>query len=71
MPYKREKSFLELNDDYNLMYCRFLKDARIWNSSGQFWLASENTKRAVALLNGNVDDALKPIRSENVYFKYV
>ena len=68
MPYKREKNFLELNDEYHLMYGRFLKDARIWNSMGQYWLASENTKRAVALLNGNVDDALKPIRSEDVYF---
>jgi len=72
MPYKREKNFLEVNDEYNLMYLQFLKDARIWNSTGQYWLGSENTRRAVALLNGNVDDALKPIRSENAYFpKYL
>jgi hypothetical protein len=67
MPYKREKNFLELNDEYHLMYLQFLKDARVWNTMGQYWLGDENTRRAVALLNGNVDDALKPIRSENSY----
>jgi hypothetical protein len=68
MPYKREKNFLEVNGEYHLMYLQFLKDARIWNSTGQYWLGIENTRRAISLLNGNVADALIPIRSENVYF---
>ena len=67
MPYKREKNFLELNDDYNLIYQRFLKDARIWNGIGQYWLGNEYTKRANNLLNGNVEDALKPVKSEQLY----
>jgi hypothetical protein len=67
MPYKREKSFLELNDEYHLMYLRFLKDARIWNSMGQYWLGNEYTHRAKFLLNGNLNDALKPIQSEKFY----
>jgi len=71
MPYKREKNFLELNDKYNLMYLQLLKDARIWNSTGQYWLGSENTRRAISLLNGNVADALIPIRSENAYFSEI
>jgi hypothetical protein len=67
MPYKIEKSFLEMNDEYHLMYLRFLKDARIWNSMGQYRLSNEYTNRAKFLLNGNLNDALKPIQSEQFY----
>ncbi len=67
MPYKREKNFLELNDEYHIMYYQFLKDSRIWNNTGQYWLGNESMKRAISLLNGNVEEALKPIKSENLY----
>ena len=67
MPYKREKHFLELNDEYHLMYVRFLKESRVWNSMGQYWLGNESMKRAKYLLHGNIDEALKPIKSENYY----
>ena len=67
MPYKREKNFLELNDEYHLMYSRYLKEARVWNGMGQYWLARESNNRASALLNGNIEDALKPIKSEKYY----
>ena len=65
---KREKSFLELNEDYLVIYERFLKEARIWNNSGQYWLGKETNNRAKLLLNGDVEEALKPIRSEKLYY---
>ena len=68
MKRKIEKSFLELNDEYLLMYMRYLKEERVWESTGQYWLAKETGIRAKALLNGNVEDALKPIRSEKLFF---
>ena len=68
MQRKREQSFLELNNEYLLMYMRFLKEERVWESTGQYWLAKETSIRAKALLNGNVEDALKPIRSEKLFF---
>ena len=68
MQRKREQSFLELNNEYLLMYMGFLKEERVWESTGQYWLAKETSIRAKALLNGNVEDALKPIRSEKLFF---
>ena len=68
MKRKREKSFLELNEDYLVIYERFLKEARIWNSSGQYWLGKETNNRAKLLLNGDVEEALKPIRSEILFY---
>ena len=65
---KREKHFLELNDEYLLMYLKFLKEENIWNGMGQYWLAKESRKRALSLLNSNIDEAKKPIRSEIHYF---
>lgn len=64
----REKSFLEENTDYLLIYERLLKESRVWNNSGQYWLGKETYNRAISLLNGNIEDALKPIRSEKLYY---
>ena len=68
MQRKREQSFLELNNENLLMYMGFLKEERVWESTGQYWLAKETSIRAKALLNGNVEEALKPIRSEKLFF---
>ena len=68
MKKKREKHFLELNDNYHLIYKRLLKEADFWNNSGQYWLGKETYLRAVNLLNGDIDNYKKPIRSESLYF---
>ena len=60
MKRKVEKSFLELNEDYLLIYMRYLKDAKIWESMGQYWLAKESRNRALSLLNSDIDEAKKP-----------
>ena len=68
MKRKVEKSFLELNEDYLLIYMRYLKDAKIWESMGQYWLAKETNNRELSILNGNIEDGLKPVRSEKLFF---
>ena len=68
MKHQREPNFLELNHEYLLIYMRYLKEAKVWETTGQYWLAKETYNRATALLNGNVEDGLKPIRSEKLYF---
>ena len=68
MKRKVEKSFLELNEDYLLIYMRYLKYAKIWESMGQYWLAKETNNRALSILNGNIEDGLKPVRSEKLFF---
>ena len=64
---KIEKHFLELHDKYHVLYFQFLKEARTWNAMGQYWLGKESNNRALSLLNGNVEEALKPIKSEKYY----
>ena len=68
MQKKIQKSFLELNNEYLLIYIRYLKEVKIWESSGQYWLAKETNNRAKALLDGNIEDGTKPIRSEKLFF---
>tara|TARA_B100000686_G_C16154748_1_gene648541 strand:+ start:238 stop:450 length:213 start_codon:yes stop_codon:yes gene_type:complete len=68
MKKKIEKSFLELNNEYLLMYMKYLKEEKIWESTGQYWLAKETSNRAKALLNGNIEEGTKPIRSEKLYY---
>ena len=68
MKQQRQKSFLELNENYLIIYERLLKEARIWNSSGQYWLGKETSNRAKLLINGDVEEALKPIRSEKLFY---
>jgi hypothetical protein len=65
--YIKKKSFLEINPEYQIVYNQFLKDARTWNGMGQYWLGKESNNRASSLLNGNLEEALKPIKSENLY----
>ena len=35
---KRELSFIELNPEYAIIYHQLRKEARIWNSTSQYWL---------------------------------
>ena len=49
-------------------YNELLKEASNWNGMGQYWLGKETNNRAKLLLNGDVEEALKPIRSEKLYY---
>ena len=51
---KTEKHFLEKNPKYIVIYYTLLKEARTWNSMGQYWLGKESEKRAKYLLEGDV-----------------
>ena len=66
--FKSEPSFLENNPEYYIQYYEFIKNESIWNNSGQYWLGKEYGNRAKALLNGNPDIAMAPIKSETYYY---
>ena len=65
------KHFLELNPEYHLKYAELQKEIRIWNNSGQYWLAKEADRRAKCLLNGNIDDYNKQTHSHDLAYPYV
>ena len=48
---KQESHLLETQPEYNLIYQRLLKEARVWNNSGQYWLGAESIRKAKELLN--------------------
>tara|TARA_B100000902_G_scaffold398154_1_gene463980 strand:- start:4 stop:267 length:264 start_codon:yes stop_codon:yes gene_type:complete len=66
--YKSEPSFLETNTEYLMHYNNFLKNARIWNNSGQYWLGKEYSMRADCLLRGDYEGGMAPIRTEMLYY---
>ena len=66
---KTEKHFLENNPKYNVIYYTLLKEARTWNSMGQYWLGKESEKRAKYLLEGDVKSYEKYPKSEDLFYK--
>lgn len=71
MPFKSSPNFLELNPEYNLKYYELLREARIWNNSGQYWLAQEADRRSKCLLNGNIQDYEKQTHSHELAYPQV
>ena len=53
--YKREPTLIETEPEYAIIYHQLRKDARVWNSTGQYWLGKECDRRADALLRGDID----------------
>ncbi len=68
MSKNRKPNFLEEYQEYNLIYQNLLKEARIWNNSGQYWLANEASKKASQLLNGNTDGCDVATKTENFFY---
>ena len=63
-----EKNLLEEQPEYNLIYQRLLKEARVWNNSGQYWLGAESMRKAKQLLNGDISECNVPNKSENLFY---
>jgi len=55
--------------DLHLRYHELLKESRIWNNSGQYWLGREAEILAEQLLKGNESDATKIVRTEQFFQK--
>ena len=68
MPKNRKLNLLEEYPEYNLIYLNLLKEARIWNNSGQYWLANEASKKASQLLKGNTDGCDIATKTENFFY---
>ena len=66
--HKRNPHLLETNSEYNQIYQRLLKEARIWNNSGQYWLGNEASKKASQLLNGNTEGCDVATKTEDFFY---
>lgn len=65
---KKEPNFLELNDEYHILYYSLIKESKFWNNSGQYWLGHELKKKALNILNGNIDGINIPVPSERLFY---
>ena len=69
MKYTSKDNFLISNPEYNILYQNLLKEERVWNNSGQYWLGKEAEKKAIGLLNGNLEQAKVITKTEQFFYK--
>tara|TARA_B100001094_G_C18189868_1_gene806381 strand:- start:4489 stop:4713 length:225 start_codon:yes stop_codon:yes gene_type:complete len=69
MKHKTKENFLITYPEHNILYQSLLKEARMWNNSGQYWLGKEAEKKAAGLLNGQLEQAMTITKTEQFFFK--
>lgn len=69
MPYVQRKSLIQTDIFYNIQYQRLIKESRIWNNMGQYWLGRDAQRRADALLNSNIAEYKKVKHSNELFYK--
>ena len=69
MKYTKEPHYFLEQPEYAIMYQRLLKESRVWNSMGQYWLSKECYNRATQLLNGDTECCKKPLNTEDLLYK--
>jgi len=62
--FKHEDHYFNTDTHCHHRYIELLKEARIWNNAGQYWLGREAEILAEQLLNGNTSAATKIVRTE-------
>ena len=67
--YKQEIHLFDTDTHCHHRYNELLKEARIWNNSGQYWLGREAEILAEQLLKGNKSAATKIVRTEQFFQK--
>lgn len=56
--------FLMENPEYLLHYNDFLKTAKVFQDSGQYWLSKEYYNKASCLLRGDVNTGMQYVKTE-------
>ena len=67
MGYSQKKHLLESDTNYALLYVNLLKNGKYWRNNGQYYIAKEYETRAKVLLNGDVENASKVVKTEGNY----
>lgn len=65
---KADPSFLQMNPGFLLYYNDFLKTAKVWQDSGQYWLSREYYNRASCILRGDIENGMIPVKSEQFFY---
>ena len=69
MKQPREKHYFFTNDECHHRYYELLKEAIIWNNTGQYWLARECELLANKLLKGDSNVVNVIVKTEGHFYK--
>ena len=67
--HKRETHLFDADSKYLLRYSELMKEARIWNNSGQYWLGKQCEIFANKLLAGNTSYFTHIVKTEEHFYK--
>tara|TARA_Y100000817_G_C16858442_1_gene544922 strand:+ start:2522 stop:2773 length:252 start_codon:yes stop_codon:yes gene_type:complete len=64
-PQKRHS--MQDDSELALLYIELLKNEKYWRNSGQYYIARNYEMRAKSLLNGDIEGAKVPVKTEGFY----
>ena len=68
MKHKQEKHLFDYDVEAHHRYEELLKESRIWNNMGQYWLGKQCSLLADRLLQGDESAKSLIVKTENHYF---
>ena len=69
MKHHKETHLFDVDSKYLHRYSELLKEARIWNNSGQYWLGKQCEILAGKLLRGEESVVTTIIKTEDHFYK--
>mgnify|MGYP006273278033 CR=1 FL=1 len=62
-----QKHTIETDVNCGILYRELIKNERFWRNNGQYYLAKEYENRIKLLLNNQIEEALKVVKTEGKY----
>ena len=62
-----KKHIIQTDIDCGLLYKELVQNERFWRNNGQYYLAREYENRIKLLLNSQIEEASKVVRTEGNY----
>ena len=62
-----KRHIIQDNIDLLILYLDLVKSEKYWRNSGQYFIAKNYELRAKCLLNGDIDSAKIPVKTEGLY----
>lgn len=63
--------FLIKNPEYHLEYNHLLKESKMWNSCGQYWMGQEMKRRSDCLLKGDLEGYKLQRHSHELFYPQI
>ena len=64
---QNQKHTIETDVNCGILYRELIKNERFWRNNGQYYLAKEYENRIKLLLNNQIEEAMKIVKTEGKY----